>query len=122
MNILKTTIIAFAVMSSTTAFAIDAASSSTATAQRDMQKQFASYRSYQDANAVAKPTGATMPSAYFDELNAKLIANGYRSIRVVNIEKMYMSAIDRDGSEVMLVAHPSNRAFIRETYIHTTDQ
>ncbi len=72
------------------------------------------------AALAGSPTNS-MPSNYYDELNAKLINMGYRSVRVINAEANSLVAYDREGSEVVLVAHPSNRTIIRSTNVHPGD-
>lgn len=62
-----------------------------------------------------------MPTEYFDGLNAKLINSGYRDVRVINTDTHHLVAFDRDGSEVLLVAHPTNYRILSTTYVHPHD-
>jgi hypothetical protein len=62
-----------------------------------------------------------MPSPYFDELNAKLIAAGYRDVRVVDESSHRMVAYDWNGSEVILIAHPTNRTILSSTFARPAD-
>ncbi len=60
-----------------------------------------------------------MPSNYLDEVNAKLMAIGYREVRVIDAETNRLSAIDKDGSEVVLIISPLDRKITFSTYVHS---
>lgn len=62
-----------------------------------------------------------MPSEYFDGLNAKLIHAGYHGLRVVDQESNRLVGYDSSGSEVVLIAHPSNYTIVSATYVHHVD-
>ena len=62
-----------------------------------------------------------MPTNYYDELNAKLINLGYSGIRLIDAQSNSLVAYDREGSEVLLVAHPTNRTILRSTNVHLID-
>lgn len=63
-----------------------------------------------------------MPNQYFDSMAAKLIMTGFRDIRMVDQEKNTLAAYDPDGSEVLIVVHPTNRQILRQTYVHGSDR
>ena len=68
------------------------------------------------ASAQAISTG--MPSEYYDELNAKLIAQGYDDVLVTDIAAREMLAYAPNGKKVLLVAHPTSRTIVSMTYLH----
>lgn len=70
----------------------------------------------------ADDTSSQTPSPYFDELIAKLISEGYRDIRIVDAENNRLIAWDWNGSEIMLVAHPSNRTILSALATRKADQ
>jgi len=70
----------------------------------------------------AEPRITDMPTDYLDGLNAKLIANGYSGMRVVDQTKLVLSAFDASGSEVIMVAHPSSNQILRMNYVHPRDE
>ena len=72
--------------------------------------------------SFANQRAQEMPTAYLDGLNAKLISNGYRDVRVVDADKVILSAYDQSGSEVILIAHPSNNQILESHYVHGTDR
>lgn len=70
---------------------------------------------------AAERGSSEMPTPYFDELNAKLIADGYRDVRVIDAGKHKLIAFYRDGSEMILIAHPTNRTILSTSYVHGSD-
>lgn len=73
------------------------------------------------ASLAVQPVNDTATN-YLDELTAKLINSGYSNVRVIDATAYRLSAFDKDGSEVMLVAHPTNRSVISSIYVHPSDQ
>ena len=69
----------------------------------------------------AAPSNSVSPQAYHDQLLTKFIKSGYRSVRMVDAASNRLVAYDRDGSEVMLVAHPWNFTLTSSTYVHPID-
>jgi hypothetical protein len=62
-----------------------------------------------------------MPSNYLDEVHAKLIGMGYYGVRVIDADSHRLTAQDKDGSEVVLVVHPSDRTITFSSYVHPLD-
>ena len=72
--------------------------------------------------ATASPaTAGEMPNQYFDGMAAKLIMAGFRDVQMVDEEKNTLAAYDPDGSEVLIVVHPTSRQILRQTFVHTGD-
>lgn len=76
------------------------------------------------AFAIASFAGGVineLPSEYFDALNAKLLNSGYSAIRIIDETHFKFAAYDSVGSEVILVAHPSNYQIVSSSYVHIGD-
>ncbi|MFT7060324.1 MAG: hypothetical protein ACJASV_002841 [Pseudorhodobacter sp.] len=69
----------------------------------------------------ANDPASEMQGVYFEGLKTKLVQAGYHSVRVVNTETRVLVAIDKDGSEVVLVAHPFDDKIVGSTYVHQFD-
>lgn len=68
-------------------------------------------------------SGATvMPSHHYDHIAAKLIMDGYTSIRVVDAAIGRMAAYDLDGSEVIIHVDERSRTVLSTTYVRGADQ
>ncbi|WP_292294249.1 hypothetical protein [Marivita sp.] len=72
-------------------------------------------------SASAKVTGE-MPNQYFDAMAAKLIKAGFRDIQMVDEAKNTLAAYDQDGSEVLIVVHPTSRQILRQSFVHDSDE
>ena len=73
------------------------------------------------ASATANTTG-DMPNQYFDGMAAKLIKVGFRDIHMVDEKTNTLSAYDQDGSEVLIVVHPTSRQILRQSFVHGGDE
>jgi hypothetical protein len=74
------------------------------------------------AMSASASTIQDMPNQYFDSIAAKLIMAGYRDIQMVDQNAYKLSAFDRDGSEVLIVMHPSSRQILRQSFVHSSDE
>ena len=63
----------------------------------------------------------TMPTEFYDGMNAKLINEGYREVRVLDPQEGVLSAFDAQGSEVKINVDPSRGQIISTSYVHPTD-
>ena len=72
--------------------------------------------------AVAADPVNEMPTFQHDEMAAKLIAQGYRDLRLVGPDNGHVSAYDQNGSEVLIVVEVANRRVIEVNYVHASDQ
>jgi hypothetical protein len=75
-----------------------------------------------DAATATAADRYDMPTNGYDELNAKLIAGGYREVRVLDAEAGRLSAIDADGSEVLLIADTTTRRILEWHFVHDGDR
>lgn len=74
------------------------------------------------AAGVSANTTAEMPNQYFDGMAAKLIMAGFRDIQMVDQERNTLAAYDQDGSEVLIVVHPTSRQILRQNFVHKSDE
>ncbi|WP_068115508.1 hypothetical protein [Tropicimonas marinistellae] len=71
--------------------------------------------------ASANDLDYSMPSIFYDGMNAKLLNAGYREVRVTDAETGRLAAYDPDGSEVLLTVDPTTRRVVNEVYVHPGD-
>ena len=62
-----------------------------------------------------------MPSIFYDGMNAKLIGRGYREVRVMDPESGLISAVDPQGSEVLLRVDTDRGRIVTSSYVHPAD-
>lgn len=74
------------------------------------------------AHATVPSGRFDMPSPFYDELNAKLIADGYRDVRVLDANAGRLSATDAHGSEVVMIADTTARRILSWSYVHRGDR
>ncbi|MBM2320917.1 MULTISPECIES: hypothetical protein [Marivita] len=74
------------------------------------------------AASVSATTIQEMPTQYFDSVAAKLLMAGYRDIHMVDQERFTLAAFDSDGSEVLIVVHPTSRQILRQSFVHSSDE
>jgi uncharacterized protein YjfI (DUF2170 family) len=74
------------------------------------------------AFSASANTTADMPNQYFDGMKAKLIMAGFSNINMVDQEKNTLTAYDQDGSEVLIVVHPTSRQILRQSFVHQSDE
>lgn len=76
----------------------------------------------QAPSVAAQVYSGEMPSRYYDELNAKLIAAGYSQVHVLDAESHKLWARHPNGGIVHLIAHPSERRIVSETFTHPAER
>lgn len=61
---------------------------------------------------LANPNSHGMPTEYLDGLNAKLISEGYRELRIIDTDQSILSAVDQSGKTVMLIGHSTSNQIL----------
>lgn len=74
------------------------------------------------AASASANTSGEMPNQYFDGMAAKLIMAGFRDVQMVDQDTNTLAAYDPDGSEVLIVVHPTSRQILRQSFVHSGDQ
>jgi len=58
----------------------------------------------------------------FEATRMRLLANGYRDVRMVEGDAMRLSAYDREGSEVLLKINPQDGEILSSEYRYSMDK